>query len=349
MITFFGININSFFLIAAVAVFFAAIVLSRLYKNIISPFFVRLCDKTRHKYNNIIVESFAIPTTVMILFIGLFVAIILGFSAFNIVPSDTMQLIGNKIIRIAIILYITWGLFLASDIFTELIHNVGSKVDIQAGQMASKFLGYVFRFIILSISTVVLIGEFGYDVNGLLAGLGLGGLTFALAAQDSAANFFSGVILIFEKPFQVGDWIVAGTIEGSVEEVTFRNTKIRAMDGSINVIPNSKVTAEPIVSYTDLKNRYATHKIAVNPQTPLDNIKAVVAETEKILKARDDLLADTVIVKITDFTTSGVIVWLAYSTVTAEYAEFINVRQQVNYQFLELIHKHGIELTVFRG
>ncbi len=349
MITLFGVNINSFFLIAAVGVLFGAIILSRLYKNVISPFFVRLCDKTRRKYNNIIVESFSAPTTVMILFVGFFASLSLGFTAFNIVPPDIVHAVGDKAIRVAIIIYFTWGLFLAGDIFTEFIHNVGSKIDIQAGQMASKFLGYVFRFVILSISAVVLIGEFGYDVNGLLAGLGLGGLTFALAAQDSAANFFSGVVLIFEKPFQVGDWVVAGEIEGSVEEVTFRSTKIRALDGSINVIPNSKVTAEAIVSYTDLKNRYATHKIAINPNTPLESIKALVEDTEKRLKEYDDLLPDTVIVKITDFTTSGIIFWLAYSTHTADYSEFIAVRQQVNYIFLELVHRHGVELTVFRG
>ncbi len=347
MITFFNININIFLMILAILVLVFTIIFSRLYRNYISPFIVKLCDKTKFRYNNIIVQSFCLPTTMLIVSIGIYCGVALGLSAFHVSSNETLDLIGNKVIRIGIIMYFTWGLFNCSDIFSELIHNLGAKIDISSSKMASKFLEYVYRFVILSISVVLLIGEFGFDVNGLLAGLGLGGLTVALAAQDSASNFFSGVVLIFGKPFEAGDWVKAGSIEGSVEEVTFRSTRIRALDGSINVIPNSKVTAEPIVSYTDLKNRFTDHRIAVEPNSDIETLKQLLADIEEMLGKDERLLDDSVIVRLMDFTTYGIVFRVAYSTHTADYLEFLEIRHSINFEILNLINKHQIKLTLF--
>ncbi len=335
-------------MIYALVILLFTMVLSRLYRNKISPFIVRLCDRTKFRYNNIIVESFCLPTSMLILAIGIYWTVAFALSAFHISNNVTLDFIGEKVIRVGIIMYFTWGLINSSEVFSELMRNVGNRIDFKASLMASRFLEYVYRFIIISISIVILIGEFGYDVNGLLAGLGLGGLTFALAAQDSAANFFSGVVLIFGKPFEVGDWVKAGNVEGSVEEVTFRSTKIRALDGSINVVPNSTVTAEPIVSYTDLKNRFTDHRIAVDPTCDIDRLKLLLVNIEKSLVNNDELLPDSVIVKLTDFTVSGLVIRVAYSTVTADYAEFLSVRHRINFELLKLINEHEIRLTVFR-
>ncbi len=348
MITLFNININIYLLISAVLVLFFTVVLARLYKNKISPLIVSICDKTKFRYNNIVVQSFCMPTTMLIISVGIYFGLALGLSAFNISTNETLDFLGDKVIRIGIITYFTWGLFNCSDVFSELVHNVGKKIDLKSSQMASKFLEYIYRFVILSISIVLLISEFGYDVNGLLAGLGLGGLTVALAAQDSASNFFSGVVLIFGRPFEAGDWVKAGNIEGAVEEVTFRSTRIRALDGSINVIPNSKITSEPIVSYTDLKNRFTDHRIAVDPTCDIERLKTLLTSIEELLCSDESLVVDSVLVRLIDFSTSGIIFRVAYSTETSDYNEFLEVRHRINFEILNLINKHEITLTVFR-
>ena len=89
------------------------------------------------------------------------------------------------------------------------------------------FLAKLFRVLIVALAVIIIAQEWDYDVNGFLAGLGLGGLAIALAAKDAAANIFGGIVIVLDKPFSVGDWIHTPTVEGTVEEISFRSTKIR--------------------------------------------------------------------------------------------------------------------------
>ncbi|MDL5503401.1 MAG: mechanosensitive ion channel, partial [Candidatus Methanoperedens sp.] len=82
--------------------------------------------------------------------------------------------------------------------------------------------------------------NFGYNITSLIAGLGLGGLAFALAAQNTVSNFFGSITIFSDKPFQIGDWISVGDIEGTVEEVGFRTTRIRRFDQALVTVPNNQ-------------------------------------------------------------------------------------------------------------
>ncbi len=95
------------------------------------------------------------------------------------------------------------------------------------------FLSKLLRFVIIALSVSVIAQEFNYDVNGFVAGLGLGGLAFALAAKDTISNFFGGIIIITEKPFTIGDWVETSTVTGSVEDITFRSTRFRTAQGHL--------------------------------------------------------------------------------------------------------------------
>ena len=87
--------------------------------------------------------------------------------------------------------------------------------------------------------------EFNYNVIGFVGGLGLFGLAFALTAKDTISNFFGGVIIITEKPFTIGDWILTPSVEGTVETITFRSTKIRTFAQGLVTVPNAKLAREP--------------------------------------------------------------------------------------------------------
>src|SRR5699024_8380039 len=103
--------------------------------------------------------------------------------------------------------------------------NANSKVKID--DILVPFLSKGIRFIIIALSISVIAEEFDYDVNGFVAGLGLGGLAFALAAKDMIANLFGGVVIVTEKPFNVCDLILTPYVEGTVDDITFRSTTVR--------------------------------------------------------------------------------------------------------------------------
>lgn len=332
----------------AVAFLIGFTILSRLYLRVISPFLAKLCDKTPRRYNTIIVNAFALPTTVLLVFIGIygfawyfakcvgyaFVPLMLGF----------MQ----KSYRIGIILYLTWGLFNASDIFTELLKSVGTRLDLETGKTASRFLGYIFRGLVLAFSSVIIINEFGYDVNGIIAGLGLGGLTIALAAKDSASNFFGGVIIIFEKPFEMGDWITSGSIEGTVEDITFRSTKIRTVSNALTVVPNSLLAAEPITNWTKMKMRRAQMTLMLEHSTQIESVTNILSQIRSYLTSHDEILQDTVVVRLSDFTTEGINVSVVYFTKTVDLKEYQGIKEEINLKIMEILHQNDAALTLLR-
>ena len=143
-----------------------------------------------------------------------------------------------------------------------------SRFDLGAGDTVIRFLERIYKAVILLFAGVLVVTEIGYNVNSLIAGLGLGGLTFALAAQDSASNFFGGLVIIFEKPFELGDWISTASLEGSVEDITFRSTKIRTLANALTVVPNSKLCGEPITNWTRMKMRLAQFTLGLTYGTP---------------------------------------------------------------------------------
>ncbi len=349
MITFFSLNINIILLAISLGVLLGSLLLSKLFKRVISPFLLRRFAKTRFHYDEIIVRAFTRPTTVMIGFLGLFFFIILLLESIGVTLGSGQTAISARIMRVAIIIYLTAGILGSSDIFAEILRTVGSKVDIETGKLVSRFIGYIFKFLVIALSTVIVISEFGYDVNGLLAGLGLGGLTFALAAQESATNFFGGLVIIMEKPFDVGDWVVLENVEGSVEAVTVRSTHIKDINGTMIVIPNSKIIANPIVSYKNIEMRYASHMINFQPDNELSSLTEMVQEMERLLLDDVEVIADTVIVKLADITLRGITVKLAYGTKTTDYMKYLDKKQSVNIELIRLINKYQLRLNVINN
>ncbi len=346
-VTLFSINIDLIPLGIAVGALVLSMFLAVLNKKAIAPLMLRIFSKTRFHYDEILIRAFIRPTSALLIFFGLYFFVVFGIDALSIEPTIDMIPIYNKAIRVAIIVYFTAGTFGASDIFGEILRVVGAKIDIETGKMVSRFIGYIFKFLVIALGVVIIVSEFGYDVNGFLAGLGLGGLTFALAAQDSASNFFSGLVLLFEKPFDAGDWVKLGNLEGSIEAVTFRSTHIKDINGTKIVIPNSDITAKPIISYKDIQMRYTGHAIHFRPESDIEALKAMIAELEAILLADEEILTDTVIVKLADFTVAGVEVKLAYGTKTTDYMEYLAKKQSINLEVLHLIKKHDLQLNVF--
>ena len=100
------------------------------------------------------------------------------------------------------------------------------------------------------LAAIAILSETGTNVTTIITGLGLGGLTFALAAQDTAQNLFGGLVILLDKPFAVDDWISTPNIEGVVEDITFRSTRIRTFPNALVVVPNSSLVSSPITNWS---------------------------------------------------------------------------------------------------
>ena len=181
-----------------------------------------------------------------------------------------------------------------------------SKLDDQLVPVLRNFL----KGIVIFIGFLKLLTDFGLDPTTVIAGASIGGIAIAFASQDTVKNLIGTFMIFLDKPFHIGDWIVAEGVEGTVEEVGFRSTRIRAFDTSIFQIPNSKL-AEIVVNNKGLRHyrRYKT-ELGLRFDTPPELIEAFVKGVRQLVILHPDTLSEEYNVEFTNFGPSSLIIML---------------------------------------
>lgn len=279
------------------------------------------------------------PLSTFFLFLGIYVAcVIMG------TPASVMAFL-TKLFRVSIIFLITWSLTNFTPTATALIMNANAKTDHRINAAAIKLVANVFKIIIFSLALVIVISELGYDISGLITGLGLGGLTFSLAAQSTASNLFSGFAIVSDKPFDVGDYVSTPSVEGTIEDITMRSTRVRTVADTVMVVPNSKLIDEPITNWSRMNKRFVDMTIGLTYDTKTEVIKRCVSDIEQMLIEHPDVDNDRIVVTFSEFADSSLNIRIIYFTRTTVYDEFLYVRQDVNYKIREIVEKNGADFA----
>lgn len=182
-------------------------------------------------------------------------------------------------------------------IYKEVTERTDSKLDDQLVPILNNILTGV----VLVIGFFKMLHLFGVDTTTILAGATIGGLAFALASQDTVKNFIGTVAIFLDKPFHIGDWITAGEVVGTVEEVGFRSTRIRAADTTVFQIPNSKLS-EMVINNAGVRSfrRYNT-TLGIRYDTPPELIESFVKGVREIIKVHPEIRQDAFVVQFTGF------------------------------------------------
>lgn len=209
----------------------------------------------------------------------------------------------------------------------------------------NNFVCKIARGIVWIISGYIIIKELGYDLTGLVAGFGVGSVIISLAAQDTVKSLLSGAVILTDKPFDIGDYIEVGNHKGTVIDITFRSTRIKAIDNSIITIPNSTITSEYVVNWNKLKSRRLEFVLNLSMDTSSEKIKNVVEKIKLILKNNPQVLPDTVQVNLDEIASysSDIKVFLYISE--TDYIKFLNVKEKIYCSILELVERENIDLA----
>lgn len=227
------------------------------------------------------------------------------------------------------------------------VRKTQEKINIARGKnnTTTELLAKIAKGIIYTIAVFLIIQELGFDLQGLIAGLGLGTVVITLAAQDTAKNLFGGLVIYLDKPFKVGDYIQLSTYTGTVEEITFRSTAIRTLDNSLLHIPNSEVSAVAITNWSELEKRRYFTSLVLTLETPLSKVEKVRVEIEDMLKEEVDIFSDSISVKFQNILGNGIeIVVIAYTSIT-DYAQFLKLKEQLNYRVLQILEDNKVQLA----
>lgn len=228
-----------------------------------------------------------------------------------------------------------------STFFEKLEKNTSFK----GNKVLNSFLGKIFKGMIFIVAGFMIISDLGYNLGGLITGLGLGSAVVALAAQDLVKSIIGGMQIVADKPFNIGDYIEVGTYAGTVTKITYRSTRIKATNNAIISVPNSVIVTEYVKNWSKLENRRVEIELRLDLNTPKETIYNLVKKLRTMLKSDEDVLDDTVIVFLDKITADANLIWIALYVDTKEYVEYLKIKERLNCNILGLLEKENIELA----
>jgi MscS family membrane protein len=222
------------------------------------------------------------------------------------------------------------------DVFEGLAREYAGKTEGKLDDQLVPMVGRVLKVAVVALGIVFVLQNQGVEVGSLIAGLGIGGLAFALAAKDTVENLFGSLTIFLDRPFQIGDWIVVDDKwEGVVEEVGLRSTRIRSFGKSMISVPNGKVGNSPINNMGQRPFRRQTATIGIEYRTPTDKIEAYVARLNQIVADHPETWKGTCEIHFKDFGASSLDIMVYFFVECPDWHRELQVRQEIFISFMK--------------
>ena len=322
-------------LVIGVAVFLIMFLFRYKISNAFINVFGKLFLRNNKEKTDSLVNSLQKPLAYLIGTVGLYIAFAINYNK----PGVT------KVFKILIILIICWGVinYLSNNLFIHL--HFGENADDTMNTTALRFLANILKIVVIAFGIVMIISELGYNVNGLLTGLGVGGLAVSLAAQDAVGNLISGFIIIFDKPFKVGDLIESATVKGFVEEVTMRSTKIRTLDDSVITVPNSTLTKEAVTNISMMDKRRIKMTFGLVYSTSNETIEKIRNEIKTYIVQNKDILPEPCRIHFREFGDSALNFEVVCYTETSDMDEYLKIENELNLAIKQIVENNDTDFA----
>jgi MscS family membrane protein len=217
----------------------------------------------------------------------------------------------------------------------------GSAVGISAIPLVRRMV----NALVVVVALVLVLTNLGLNMTGVLAGLGVGGLAVALAAQKSLENLFGGITLISDQPVHVGDFCRFGDRVGTVEDIGLRSTRIRTLDRTLVTIPNAEFASLQIENFARRDRIFLSTRIGVRYETTPDQLRYLLVELKKLLLAHPKIDPDPARVRFVGFGTYGLEIDVFAYVRTTDYNEYLAVREDLYLRIIDLVHASGTDLA----
>ena len=279
------------------------------------------------------------PLKSVIIWIGLHIAVLtLGL-------PNNLTAICNKIFRIGIIIILAVGIANIFSPDSKIFKKIANHRRIKGNQTLVNFISKVTKGIIYVIAVFLVMTELNFNLSGLIAGLGLGGVIVALAAQDIAKNLFGGMAIILDKPFSVGDWIQTTNYSGTVEDITFRSTRLRMTDNTVVTIQNSTLSNEPVINYARLPMRRYSTTLNLALETNSDVVENIIGKLRFALSNTEGVIVSGLMVYFKNISEDGIEIGIFFNTNIVSYNEYLEFCEQINLLLLKVLESENVKLT----
>jgi len=238
-----------------------------------------------------------------------------------------------------------WGCYRLVDVVCDALERKALKTESRYDDLLVPLLRKSLKVFVVAFGAVFVADTLQFSIKSLLAGLGLGGLAFALAAQDTVKNFFGSITVVLDRPFEVGDWVLIDKVEGSVEELGFRSTRIRTFYNSVITLPNSKLLTAVVDNMGRRQYRRWTTKLGVSYHTSPEQLEALCEGIRELIRSHPYTRKDYFQVSVTALAGSSIEVMIYAFFETPDWGRELRERQRLILDILRLCRAIGVEIA----
>ncbi|MBU6210033.1 MAG: mechanosensitive ion channel family protein [Planctomycetes bacterium] len=247
-------------------------------------------------------------------------------------------------VRVAFVLLVAWGVLRAASTAGDLARSgLHARGRVSVALLVPVAVRVV-RWLTIGLAVLGILAQFGVDVTHLVAGLGIGGIAMALAAQKTLENLFGGLSVVLDQPLRPGDSCRIGTVKGVVEEIGLRSTRVRTADQTVVALPNATVANAEIENMSVRTGLRYQMVLPMRPDAPADTLEACTHELADLMKAEPMLTAASVGVQVKGWNAGILEVECTATTTTTKGGDFAPVRERLTISLLRAIEAKGLNL-----
>lgn len=324
---------------------FAVVFLTLLTSYLVAKVFKRLCrlaERSSNPWDDVLLESARKPVRSLIWLLGISWAARIAQVASE---AEVFEFI-DPVRRVGVIILITWfllGLAKRFEVALQSPQRMKEPLDVTTASAIGKLL----RASIVITAMLVLLQNLGFSISGVLAFGGVGGIAVGFAAKDLLANFFGGLTVYMDRPFVVGDWVRSPdkNIEGTVEHIGWRLTRIRTFDKRPLYVPNATFSTISLENPSRMTHRRIQETVGVR-YDDIAQVRSIVESVRRMLIEHDEIDDNqTLIVNLNQFGDSSVNLLVYTFTKTTIWVKFHEIKQDVLLRIAEIIEQHGAEIA----
>jgi len=307
-----------------------------IFRGIISKVIIKKLDniakRTSNKLDDTFVQAMEGPARFLPIVIGFFIA------SYYMTFSEESRTAVDTINRTLITIFIFW-------VIHQIIEPISYILSGLDKVLTRELIGWIIKslkILIFILGLAAVLELWGIKIGPIIAGLGLFGVAVALGAQDLFKNLISGILVLVEKRFKIGDWIlVEGIIEGIVEKIGFRSTVIRKFDKSIAIIPNFQFAENAVINISQTTNWIISWTINLQYDSTIDQLKTIRNEIEDYIKKNEDYKPELgYAVRVDQFSESSIDMYIRCFTKTDDWDEWLAVKERLAIQIKQIVEKN---------
>ena len=318
----------------------AVFLLLAVFKKQISKAVVWLCTKTLARKSELaqkaLVDALSTPLSFFVLVLGIYIGTEI------IAPSGEIRSPVLLIFKLGIIFSIAWFLinFINSD-FSFVLKDDDSKTK----KTAVNFISNLIKIIVVIISALLMLEQFGIGATRVFAALGIGGVAVAFACKDAVENLLSGFIIIYDKPFEVDDFIKIDNEVGQVEEIKIRTTRLRMTDGSQKIYPNTTVANSAIINLSRMSHRLVNETLGIEYKHSAKEIDAFCNKLRSLINSYKEVDKTDVRVNFVNYSDSSLDIEVFFYADIVPLAEFLDFKTKFNCDVKALAESMNIDFA----